>query len=107
MRKSKHKIKIITNTIHSNSGSGRLLCPMCAWQAAENLMIYGAASNLYTCSVCGYQTPPNLDPIHEEKIQAGNENSDQKPYVKSVGFSQKKTEKSDNLHGSFEEAWKS
>jgi len=103
------KIKIIKNTIHSNSGSGRTLCPMCAWWAKDAIMVQDPNTDLYTCSECGYQTTPNSEPIHEEKIVAGNENTNQKPYVKGVmlNITKKIDSKSDNLYGSASDAWNS
>lgn len=105
MRES--KIKITKNTIHSNSGSGRTLCPMCAWWAKDAPMVQDPLTDLYICSECGYKTPPNLEPIHENKIQAGNENSNQKPYIKSVSLTKKMVDNPNNSYGSFSEAWNS
>lgn len=101
------KIKIIKNTIHGNSGSGRTLCPMCAWWAIDAVMVQDPVSDLYICSECGYKTPPNLDPIHEDKIEAGNERSNQKPYVKGVTLTKKIDDKSDKIYNSAQEAWNS
>lgn len=106
MQKSKKGIKIITNTIHNGSGSGRLLCPMCTWFAVDAIMVYNNDSGVYVCSECGYQTR-GLDPIHESKIEAANEITNQKPYFKSVSFAKKPEKESDNSFQSFEEAWRS
>lgn len=100
-------IKIITNTVHSKAGSGKLLCPMCAWWAIEALMVHDIKSNLYVCSECGYKTPPNLDPIHDSKIAAGNEQSFERPYSKAVKLTRNRNNTSEKINGSFEQAWNS
>jgi hypothetical protein len=80
---------------------------MCIWWAKEALMSKDIQTGLYVCSECGYQTHHDLEPVHESKIQAGNEMSGNKPYTKAITLTKNKPETSDNPFPSFEEAWKS
>ena len=99
--------EVYVNTpYHGIDSKKRVYCPLCYYDLREVTMVFSERHNAWICNYCKYETTNRQNPIENSVLTAGNEESNQRPYMRTIDVNRNKKGKiAPNIFKNAAESW--